>query len=357
MIAPQERRPVTLRLDPESPRMRFPASVLSSAARVAAAMLVALSVAGCLSDGLLTGSVGPTGSGGPGAKGATILVATTRAAADNGAAPWFGTKRGRGLTFAEARLEGPDGSFTGRMASVVTSDWSVAGVDKLQRDNATAAFANAALGRDVLLYVHGYRESFETAAASAAQLATGIGFRGATGLFSWPSGGGTLDYAYDRESALWSRDGLEDLLTALAHSPSGGRIHIVAHSMGSLLTLEALRMLRASGGEAAMARIGAVVLASPDVDIDFFTRSVERLGPDARKITVISSTNDRALELSRRIAGGVVRAGAADREKLEGLGVRVADASDYGGGLHVNHDLFLKSPDVQQVVKRAMERQ
>jgi esterase/lipase superfamily enzyme len=126
--------------------------------------------------------------------------------------------------------------------------------------------------------------------------------------------------------------------------------------MGSLLTLEALRMVRASGGEAAMARIGAVVFASPDVDIDFFTRSVERLGPDARKITVISSTNDRALALSRRIAGGVVRAGAADRDKLEALGVRVADASDYGGGLHVNHDLFLTNPDVQQVVKRAMER-
>jgi esterase/lipase superfamily enzyme len=116
-------------------------------------------------------------------------------------------------------------------------------------------------------------------------------------------------------------------------------------------------MVRASGGEAAMARIGAVVLASPDVDIDFFTRSVERLGADARKITVISSTNDRALELSRRMAGGIVRAGAADRDKLEALGVRVADASDYGGGLHVNHDLFLTTPDVQQVVKRAMERQ
>jgi esterase/lipase superfamily enzyme len=332
-------------------------SILSSAARVAAAVLVGLSVAGCLSDGLLTGSLGAASPGAPGAKDATILVATTRAATDTGAAPWFSTKRGRGLTFAEARLAGPDGSLVGRVASVVSSDWSVGGVEKVQRENAAAAFASAALGRDVLLYVHGYRESFETAAASAAQLATGVGFRGATGLFSWPSGGGTLDYAYDRESALWSRDGLEDLLTALARSPSGGRIHIVAHSMGSLLTLEAIRTLRASGGEAAMARLGAVVLASPDVDIDFFTRSVERLGPDARKITVISSTNDRALELSRRIAGGVVRAGAADRDKLEALGVRVADASDYGGKLYVNHDLFLTSPDVQQVVKRAMERQ
>ncbi|PJI53893.1 hypothetical protein CTI14_22150, partial [Methylobacterium radiotolerans] len=41
--------------------------------------------------------------------------------------------------------------------------------------------------------------------------------------------------------------------------------------------------------------------------------------------------------------------------KLEALGVRVADASDYGGGL-INHDLFLSNPDVQGVVKRAIAR-
>ena len=154
---------------------------------------------------------------------------------------------------------------------------------------------------------------------------------------------------------MWSRDALEDLLTAIAKTPSGGRIHIVAHSMGTLLTLETLRMLRASGGESAMERIGAVVLAAPDIDIDLFARGLERLGPDARKITVISSTNDRALAVSSRLAGGIVRAGAADRERLEALGVRVADASEFGGGI-INHDLFLSNKEVQQVVKRAIER-
>jgi esterase/lipase superfamily enzyme len=154
---------------------------------------------------------------------------------------------------------------------------------------------------------------------------------------------------------MWSRDSLEDLLTAIAKTPSGGRIHIVAHSMGTLLTLETLRMLRASGGESAMERIGAVVLAAPDIDIDLFARGLERLGSDAKKITVISSTNDRALAVSSRLAGGIVRAGAADRERLEALGVRVADASEFGGGI-INHDLFLSNKEVQQVVKRAIER-
>ncbi|KAB0264371.1 alpha/beta hydrolase, partial [Microvirga brassicacearum] len=74
-----------------------------------------------------------------------------------------------------------------------------------------------------------------------------------------------------------------------------------------------------------------------------------------KKITVISSTNDRALAVSSWLAGGIVRAGAADRERLESLGVRVADASEFGGGI-INHDLFLSNPEVQQVVKRAIDR-
>lgn len=340
--------------------MTFSVPTRRAVSRVAVLAAAAVILGGCWgNDGLITGGIPGSNSAAAIGRAPTLLVATTRRPTGSpGEKPWFTSERGRGLAFAEAQLTAPDRSLTGRVASAVSGGWGVASVGEVQQNGAAPAFAQAAIGRDVLLYVHGYRESFETAAISAARLSDGVGFRGATGLFTWPSGGGTFDYVYDRESAMWSRDALEDLLLALAQSPSGGRVHIMAHSMGTLLTLETLRMLRASGGEAAMARIGAVVLASPDIDIDLFTRGIEKLGPDARKITVISSTKDRALELSRTIAGGVVRAGAADREKLEkleALGVRIADASDYGGGL-INHDLFLTSTDVQQVVKRALER-
>ncbi|MGC5781713.1 alpha/beta hydrolase [Methylobacterium sp. NFXW15] len=285
-----------------------------------------------------------------------LLVATTRKPVGSPPrSPWFSSDRGRGLSFAEVRLSPPDRSLLGKVSSVITGDWTIGAVPKVESGpGAPEAFAQAALGRDVLIYVHGYRESFESAAVSAARLSDGIRFKGVSGLFTWPSAAATLDYAYDRESAMWSRDAFEDLLKALAATPSGGRIFIVAHSMGTLLTLETLRMLRAEAGEAAMSRIGAVVLAAPDIDFDLFSNGVSRLGQDVSKITVISATNDRALELSAAIAGGT-RAGAADRAKLEALGVRVADASDYAGGL-INHDLFLSNPEVQGVVKRAIAR-
>ncbi len=286
-----------------------------------------------------------------------LLIATTRRMAGDGlSAPYFTADRGRGLTFARARLMPPsDSNYVSRLASGANGDWAVARIERRATGDAARAFAEAATGRDLLLYVHGYNETFETAATGAAALADGIGFKGQTGLFAWPSGGRLINYGYDRESALWTRDALVDVLRALSSSPSVGRVHIVAHSMGAFLVLEALRQL-AVAEPAAKSRIGALVLASPDVDIDQFEAAVGRIGELGRRITVISATNDRALAVSARLAGGIARAGASERDRLEALGVRVADASDHGGWSLVRHDLFLTNDDVRAVIARAIAR-
>jgi esterase/lipase superfamily enzyme len=280
-----------------------------------------------------------------------LLVATTRKPAGPGA-PFFSTERG-GLTFAEARLSPPGRGIAGRVSSAVSGDWAVLGVGNRTTGDAARAFAEAATGRDVLLYVHGYNETFESAARSAGQLSHSLEFQGRTAIFSWPSGGKLFDYAYDRESALWSRDGFVQALKALVANPTVGRIHIVAHSMGTFLTLEGLRELRDSAD--VNARIGSVVFASPDVDVDAFEQTVSRLGPLARRMTLIIDPGDRALAVSARIAGGVARAGAAERSRLEALGVRVADTSGRGWSM-LRHDLFLSDSEVTQVVRRAMDR-
>ena len=76
--------------------------------------------------------------------------------------------------------------------------------------------------------------------------------------------------------------------------------------------MEALRQLYGRNPGAAD-RIGAIVLAAPDVDMDVFSASVERIGARAPKITIVTATNDRALSVSRWIAGGMTRVGAAEK--------------------------------------------
>jgi esterase/lipase superfamily enzyme len=153
---------------------------------------------------------------------------------------------------------------------------------------------------------------------------------------------------------MWSRDDFERLLHSMVETPGAGRIHIVAHSLGTMLTLESLRQLHARYGDSVADRIGAVVFAAPDIDMDVFSATINRIGPLARKITVIAATNDRALALSGRIAGGMTRVGAAEKAAIERLGVRVIDASESGWSI-MNHDSFLSNEKVQQMIRRSID--
>ena len=283
----------------------------------------------------------------------TLLVATTRKPVKGGRTkPWFGPERATSMTVARAKLVAPDESRLS-LASVGLDDWRLDQVEPVQTDIGDL-LAQGGGGGDVLIYVHGFKQTFETAVLDAAHLSDGIKFRGRTIAFCWPSRAGLFDYAYDRDSAMWSRDDFERVLSALVSAPSGGRVHIVAHSMGTMLTLESLRQLYARYGDTVTSKIGAVVFASPDIDMDVFTSAIHRIGPLAGKIVVIASTNDRALALSGQIAGGMTRVGAAEKAVIARLGVRVIDASQEGWGI-INHDLFLSNAEVQRVIRRSID--
>jgi esterase/lipase superfamily enzyme len=282
----------------------------------------------------------------------SVLVATTRNPI-NGARekPWFGTERARVASAARAVLTPPDdGRFS--LSSIGLSDWQLAGIEPLGQIDALRAQLTG--GRDLLIYVHGFNQTFETAVLDAARLSDGIKFRGDTMAFSWPSRAKLFDYGYDRESAMWSRDALQAVLAQLIANPSIRRIHIVAHSIGTMLAMEGLRQLRAREGDPATEGIGAIIFASPDIDMDVFASSIEHIGPLARNITVITATNDRALAVSRWMAGGMTRVGSAEKSRLEQLGLRVIDASQEGWGL-INHDLFLSDERVRQLIRGAVE--
>jgi esterase/lipase superfamily enzyme len=284
----------------------------------------------------------------------TLLVATTRKRANGGRTkPWFGPERAPEMTVARAKLVPPDESRFS-LAAAGLGDWRIDAVEPISGGVSDLLGQVGGGGSDILIYVHGFKQTFETAALDAAHLSDGIRFRGQTMVFSWPSKAGLFDYSYDRDSAMWSRDDFERVLQSAVTPPGAGRVHIVAHSMGTMLALESLRQLHDRYGDTVDDRIGAVVFAAPDIDMDVFSSAITRLGPLARKITVITSTNDRALALSGQLAGGMTRVGAAEKAVIEKLGVRVIDASDSGWGI-INHDLFLSNADVRRVIRRQID--
>ncbi len=308
--------------------------------------LVAFLLAGCAGGPDLSGDQYPSDI----ARTGTLTAVTTRKPVGDGrVSPWFGPERGN-PHIAEVRFDSPYKAGRFSTQAIGISDWKIQSVQQVA-SIAAAQPLDGGSQRDVLMYVHGFNESFADATLDAARLSDALHFRGNTVVFSWPSRNSVLDYMADRESAMWSRDALEDALDDLLTTPGVGRVNIVAHSMGGMVTVEALRQVVAHNG-GATGKFGAIIFASPDIDVDSFSASVRRLGDLNRRMTVITSKDDRALAISASLAGGG-RAGRVDKAKLEDLGIEVVDASGLSRGL-IRHDLFLHDASVQKVIAQAI---
>ncbi|TIV09250.1 MAG: alpha/beta hydrolase, partial [Mesorhizobium sp.] len=182
------------------------------------------------------------------------------------------------------------------------------------------------------------------------QIVHDSGYPGTPVLFSWASGAKTTDYVYDKESAAAARDQLEVTLRMLAQT-GARRIDIVAHSMGTWVTMETLRQLAITGDRDLNGKLGYVVLASPDIDVDVFKKQMIRYGKPDKPFAILLSGDDRALKLSSFISGDKPRVGdygnAAD---LASYGVVVADLTNTKGGDRLNHAKFADNPILVQLL-------
>jgi esterase/lipase superfamily enzyme len=126
--------------------------------------------------------------------------------------------------------------------------------------------------------------------------------------------------------------------------------------MGNWVTVEALRQIRISGDVPNARKVGSIVLASPDIDIDVFKSQMRRIGKPARPFFVILSRDDRALGLSRVLAGDKDRLGAyKNEEELTELGAVVIDLTDVKGADSANHAKFAEIADVGPRLRQVLE--
>ncbi|MEM8824680.1 MAG: alpha/beta fold hydrolase [Pseudomonadota bacterium] len=190
----------------------------------------------------------------------------------------------------------------------------------------------------VTVFIHGYNSRPAEAVYRLAQMAEDFDEEGPSVAFVWPSTATALGYIADRDASLRSRDALADLLTMLARSQDRP-IALVAHSMGGFLTMETLRQM-ALADELPRDRLGAVILISPDVDIDLFRSQARAIGRLPQPFVITVSDRDRALGVSARLAGRRARLGAPDDlSRLADLDITVIDlsaANDDGGNRHLS---------------------
>lgn len=298
-------------------------------AALAGLLIATIMLAGC--GGRPVGVMQAAGTVPPGTSKVDLLVATTRAADDNPAVLFSG-ERGTGLAVnavdvsipPEANRKVGQVQWPKRLPADPLRDFVTVSVDPLEGERAGESWLKSHMpkSRRVLVFVHGFNNRYEDAVYRFAQIVHDSRADVAPVVFTWPSRASIFDYNYDKESTNYSRDALEELLTRTAANPAVGDVTVMAHSMGTWLTVEALRQMAIRNGKVA-SKINNVILASPDLDVDVFGRQFMSLGKDKPHFTIFVSRDDRALALSRRISGNVDRLGQIDpsaepyRSKLE----------------------------------------
>ncbi len=246
-------------------------------------------------------------------------------------------------------IERPSWGSESRKSHFVFVGQRVLDHDSFRNEIATQLSGRVGASRDVLVYVHGFNTGYDEARFRLAQIATDSGFTGVPVLFTWPSQNKFLAYGADKDNATASRDDLHQVLAELGTLPGIGRIHVLAHSMGTWLTMEALREASLAGQGDLYGHLGEVMLAAPDIDLDVFKQQLGRVGAYAR-VSIFAAADDKALSISSTLAGDRKRVGALDpsdkeqRAEITKLGVRVYDLSNTDTSDYFRHGTFAEAP-------------
>ena len=192
--------------------------------------------------------------------------------------------------------------------------------------------------KKAILYVHGYNITFENAIRISAQLKHDIGYEGLAVVFSWPSRGNFAQYTVDEANVEWSKIDFINVVKDMCDQTQIETLNVVAHSMGSrLVTASLISLLNDSPSYREC--LGELVLASPDIDADFFKRDIiPRLTSFKLPITLYSSSKDVALKASKTIHGKYPRAGESGKAITVVEGVETIDTSEVSDSMFGHSD-------------------
>ncbi len=313
-----------------------------------------------------------------------ILYVTDRVVDKQGpTGPKYGHKRSRDMAFGEAEISlgkdvtwdqlvadstGPTRSrtYVPQVSKVVEAGTIKSIITKVTVENGSLRFAADTLAKlqqeqqpfndllsswlarterkEVLLFVHGYNNTFDDAILRLAQAWHFGGRKGVPVVYTWPAGsGGLKGYAYDRESGEFTTVHLKRLLVMLAMHPDVERVHVISHSRGTDVALTSIRELHdevrgalratplavraatldgdtvppedgtfAPANTAAALKLATFVLAAPDLDLEVFIQRFfgENVVRAAERVVIYFSEEDEALGLADWLFRSKRRVGA-----------------------------------------------
>ncbi|MFG6160502.1 alpha/beta hydrolase [Halomonas sp. 1390] len=182
-----------------------------------------------------------------------------------------------------------------------------------------------AFDKEIMLYVHGTKVDFFNSVAMTAEIDHFAGRDFVGVAFAWPSHQNILAYllGIDVSRARASAPALVALIELLAAHTDAEHINLLSYSAGGRVASRALADLQrqhASLSPQALRdrfRLGAVVFAAADVEVDAFLPRLAAISQLANQVVITVSDDDTALKAAERYMGGGARTGALVAEARE----------------------------------------
>ena len=184
--------------------------------------------------------------------------------------------------------------------------------------------------KHALVFVHGYRTTFDEAARRTAQFGWDIPFEGVSGFFSWPSEGKLIPYFTDDARARACSGKFGEFLELILDHEELEEVHIIAHSMGSLvLSLSIKDMVLNPELAPKLDKVVQLIMGAPDIDqVEFRETILPHFNKVARQRTIYASDHDKAMWFSSRGRSGLKRLGQSGENIFYALGIDSVESSN-----------------------------
>lgn len=332
--------------------------MLSKHCRLFAVVFALVMVAATTGCGTLGGSRPQAAKSEPVPRQIEVFHVTDRVP-ELGGSRYFGTERGD-VSYGVTNVWIPPGHVMGRHEepSLLKFEWSpnehkhikVRDVIQLPRDSFAERLTRAvedSRGNKLMIFVHGYNETFSGASRLLAQFANDLKFSGPVVLFSWPSQGSLTGYTVDATNAEWAQAHFVELMTALLENVPVQNIYLIGHSMGNRIIGRGMAALASERPQSDLQRFREIIMIAPDIDAGVFRLDLApRLARTGIHITLYASSNDRAMRASKAFHG-YSRTGESGDGLVVVDGVETIDASDVSGGF-IGHSYFAEDRRIME---------
>lgn len=184
---------------------------------------------------------------------------------------------------------------------------------------------DAAVDKEIMVYVHGTKVDFANAVVLAGEIDHFAGRDFVSVAFAWPSHQNILNYliGQDVHRAIDANAALGQFLLLLADHTRAKKINLLSYSAGGRIASRALHNLAESvpphrrNELAARLRLGSVVFAAADVPVNLFLERLPSISHLADRVVITLTDGDQALKTARILMGGKARAGSQQAEVIE----------------------------------------